>query len=118
MFCNKCDIPFDSDIVKVTAYTGVAAAQFKIPGATTIHGAANLNSKSPKRQSSDWVNTIITFIDEISFMLTPTLEKLDRRLRIQTGKMDKTAWINNYCSVVCLPAIHLIHSCGVTVSYV
>ena len=48
MFCNKCDITFDSDIViKVKTYTGVMAAKFKIPGATTIHGAAHLNSKSP-----------------------------------------------------------------------
>ena len=89
MFCNKCDIPFDSDIVKVTAYTGVAAAQFKIPGATTIHRAAHMNYKSPKRQSNDWVNKIISVIDEISFMSTPTWEKLDRRLRIQTVKMDE-----------------------------
>ena len=89
MFCNKCDIPFDSNIVKVTAFTGVAAAQFKILGATTIHKAAHLNSKSPKTKGSDWVNTILIFVDKISFMSTPTCEKLDRRLRIQTGKMDK-----------------------------
>ena len=87
IFCNKCDIPFYSYIVKVTVYTGVAAAQFKIPCATTIPGANHLNSKSPKRH--DWVNTIIAFIDEFSFMSGPTCEKLDRRLRIQTEKMDE-----------------------------
>ena len=53
MFCNKCDIPFDSDIIKVTAYTGVAGAQFKITRATTIHGEARLNYKIPKRQIPD-----------------------------------------------------------------
>ena len=49
MFCNNCDLPFDSDIVKVTAYTGCAAAQLKIIGATTIHKAAQLNSKNPQK---------------------------------------------------------------------
>ena len=41
-FCNNCDIPFDSDVVKVTAVTGCAAANLKIPGATTVHRAAHL----------------------------------------------------------------------------
>ena len=87
MLFNKRDI--NSNIVKVTAYTGVAADPFKMPGATTIHGAAHFNYKSPKRQSSDWVNTIIVFIDIISFMSTPTCEKPDRRIRIQTGKTEE-----------------------------
>ena len=63
MFYNKCDVPFYIEILKATAYTSVVAAQFKIPGATTIHGAAHLNSKSPKRYSFYWVDTIIVFVD-------------------------------------------------------
>ena len=89
IFCNKYDIPFGSEIVKVTPYNSAVAAQFKIPSATTIHRAARLNSKSPKRQSNYWVHTIIAFIDEMSFMSTPTCEKLDRRRMIQTGKTDE-----------------------------
>jgi len=46
-FCNNCDIPFDTDVVKVTAVTGCAAANLKIPGATTIHRAAHL-TRAPK----------------------------------------------------------------------
>ena len=48
IFCNKCDIYFDSDIVKATDYTGLANAQFIIPYATTIRGTANLNFKSQR----------------------------------------------------------------------
>ena len=53
MFCNICDIPFDIDVVKITAYTGCAAAQLKVFGATAIHKAAQLNSKNPKKQNQD-----------------------------------------------------------------
>ena len=87
-FCNNCDIPFDSDVVKVTAVTGCAAANLKIPGATTIDRAAHLTIPNPKRQHPDWINTILLFIDEISFMSTTKLEKLDRYLKIQTGRSD------------------------------
>ena len=52
-FCDKCDAPFDSDIIKTTAYTGCAAAGLKILGATTIHRAAQLNSKNPQKQSTN-----------------------------------------------------------------
>ena len=48
IFCKTFDVPFDIDIVKVTAYTGVVVAQFKIPGATTIHRAANLKFQKSK----------------------------------------------------------------------
>ena len=77
-FCDKCDIPFDSDVIKITAYTGCAAAGLKILGATTIHRAAQLNSKNPQKHSTDWINTALLFIDEISFMSKTTLAKLDR----------------------------------------
>ena len=87
-FCNNCDIPFDSDVVKVTAVTGCAAANLKIPGATTIDRAAHLTNLNPKRQHPDWINTNLLFIDEISFMSTMKLEKLDRYLKIQTGRSD------------------------------
>ena len=49
--CNNCDIPFDSDIVKVTAVTGCAAENLKIPGATTLHRSAHLNSSNPKNST-------------------------------------------------------------------
>ena len=87
-FCNNCDIPFDSDIVKVTAVTGCAAANLKIPGATTLHRSALLYNSNPKKQHPDWINTILLFIDEISFMSTTRLEQLDRYLKIQTGRSD------------------------------
>ena len=80
---------FDSDVIKITAYTGCAAAGLKILGATTIHRAAQLNSKSPKKHSTDWINTALLFIDEISFMSKTTLAKLDRYLKIQTGRSDR-----------------------------
>ena len=86
-FCNNCDIPFDTDVVKVTAVTGCAAANLKIPGATTIHRAAHLTT-APKKQCPDWINTILLFIDEISFMSNTKLENLDRHLKIQTGRSD------------------------------
>ena len=86
-FCNNCDIPFDTDVVKVTAVTGCAAANLKIPGATTIHRAAHL-TRAPKKQHPDWINTILLFIDEISFMSKTKLENLDRYLKIQTGRSD------------------------------
>ena len=44
IFPNKCNIPFDSDIAKVTAFTGSTAAQLKILGATRLHRAAKLRS--------------------------------------------------------------------------
>ena len=88
MSCNKCDIPFDSDIVKVTAFTGVAAAQFKIIVASTTHRAAHLNYKIQERHSSDCVNTILAFIDVISFIFTSSLEKVEKLLRIQTGMIE------------------------------
>ena len=74
--------------MKVTAVTGCAAANLKIPGATTLHRSAHLYNSNPKKQHPDWINTILLFIDEISFMSKTKLEKLDRYLKIQTGRSD------------------------------
>ena len=38
VFCDNCDIPFNDDIIKITACTGSAASLF-VSG-KTIHGAA------------------------------------------------------------------------------
>ena len=83
VFCDNCDIPFDDDIIKITACTGSAASLFM--SGKTIHGAAFLRNKRIVKNHCNWVNVILLFIDEISFMSLQSLAQLDTNLRALTG---------------------------------
>ena len=87
MFCDRAEVPFDKDIFKVTACTGAAAAQ--LTSGMTIHSAAQINMRKVNHISIEWESTNTVFIDEISFMSSAVLQKLDNNLRTLTGKRDK-----------------------------
>ena len=86
LFSDGCNIPFDSSITKYTACTGSAACL--IPFETTIHLAAELNSRKVRNDSPDWTDVILLVIDEISYMPQKDLVKLDQNLRILSGNKD------------------------------
>ena len=85
MFCDHAELPFDSDIFRITACTGSAAASLE--SGTTIHSAAeiNKNEKNITYNSEEWEYTNILLIDEISFFGYNSLVKLDKNLRLLTG---------------------------------
>ena len=65
VFCDYAEIPFDDDIFKITACTGVAATS--LVSGETIHSAAKLNTTSAVKFSPEWEYVNLFFIDEISF---------------------------------------------------
>ena len=83
VFCDYAEIPFDDDIFKITACTGVAATS--LVSGKTIHSAAKLNTTSAVKFSPEWEFVNLLFIDEISFFSDYSLQKLDKNLRLLTG---------------------------------
>jgi hypothetical protein len=86
-FSNAANIHFDGNTFIVTACSNSAAA---LINGTTIHSVAKLNSKRKNvranRQSVDWKNVKMILIDEISFLSSRELIKLDSNLRKLTGR--------------------------------
>ena len=75
-FCNHLDVEFDSSIV----LTGVAAT---LIGGETIDSAARLckkNTAFDEVECQEWKKTRLLIMDEISFMATSKLIKLDNDL--------------------------------------
>ena len=77
--------PYDENTVKITALTGSAASL--LHDANTLHMTACLNKrKLTEENQQKWVTTKMLFIDEVSFMTSDNLSKLDSNLRHLTQK--------------------------------
>ena len=86
-FCRAVSIEWNDKTFYFTATTGSAASLFD---GLTIHTAAGLCKKSvtaPLRREWDGVKILV--IDEVSFFLLSSLQKLDRNLRKITGQSNK-----------------------------
>ena len=72
---------FDTNVIKIAALTGTAACE--IPNGSTLHRVVCLNkTKIQKEDKELWESTKILIIDEVSFMDTNAIEKLDSNMRI------------------------------------
>ena len=76
-FTNNLEFVFDTRTIVVTALSGVAAVSI---GGETIHSAACLNRKIPNDDDS-WKNVRLLIIDEVSFMSSKEVDKLDQKLK-------------------------------------
>ena len=76
-FTTNLEFKFDTRTIVVTALSGVAAVSI---GGETIHSAAFLNGKVPNDDQS-WVNARLLIIDEVSFMSSEEVDKLDTKLK-------------------------------------
>ena len=80
------DWNYDSDVIIVSAYTGVAACQ--MPDGKTLHswfnGYKSINSRK------DWFMGInkVLIIDEVSSLSEHLLEKIDKHMRVLKGEND------------------------------
>ena len=78
---------YDSDVIKVTAYTGAAACQ--IPNGKTLHSTACLQARSITEDNiTSWKSTQMLIIDEVSFLSEHLFEKTDKHMRILKGEKD------------------------------
>ena len=71
---------FDTNVIKITALTGTAAC--KIPNGRTLHSVACINTTITNDQKKLWNSTKILIVDEVSFLDTITIEKLDKNMRL------------------------------------
>ena len=82
------DWNYNSDVIKVSAYTGAAACQ--IPNGKTLHSTVCLQARSIHEEGIDsWKWTQMLIIDEVSFLSEHLLEKTDKHMRILKGEKDK-----------------------------
>ena len=81
------DWNYDSDVIKVTAYTGAAACQ--IPNGKTLHSTVCLQARSITEDNiNSWKSTQMLIIDEVSFLSEHLFEKTDKHMRILKGEKD------------------------------
>ena len=82
------DWNYNSDVIKVSAYTGAAACQ--IPNGRTLHSTVSLGS--PKcigpGMIDSWKSTQMLIIDEVSFLSEPLFEKTDKHMRMLKEEKD------------------------------
>jgi PIF1-like helicase len=76
-YTSRLNLTFDMRTIIVSAMSGVAAVSI---GGETTHSVAYLNGKIPDDDET-WANARLLIIDEISFMNTYELDKLDQKLR-------------------------------------
>ena len=84
-FTENLDMTFGMRTIVVTAMSGVAATSI---GGETLHSAVGLNKKN-RLVEGEWENARSLIIDEVSFMSTKNVEKLDMNLRQLTGNHTK-----------------------------
>ena len=78
-YTSNLGLKFDMRTIIVSAMSGVAAISI---GGETLHSVAALNKKeSSKEDIESWANARLLIIDEVSFMNTKDVEKLDERLQ-------------------------------------
>ena len=81
--CDYLGWTWHDNTIKLTAMTGSAASL--LDKANTLHMTACLNkTKISDEEQDKWVGTKMLFIDEISFMTSGNLTKLDKNLRFLT----------------------------------
>jgi hypothetical protein len=88
-FCDAIGKPFDFSVFPITATSNSAASLLQ---GKTIHSVAMLRRNLVSIELSsdvDWTVTKVLIIDEISMAGTDLFPKLDKHLRILTGKRDK-----------------------------
>ena len=78
---------YDSDVIKVSAYTGAAACQ--IPNGRTLHSTVCHQAKSITEENiNSWKSTQMLIIDKVSFLSEHLLEKTDKHMRVLKGEKD------------------------------
>ena len=82
------DWNYDSNVIKVSAYTGAAACQ--IPNGRTLHSTVGLCSTNSLSQEmiDSWKSTKVLIIDEVSFLSEHLLEKTEKHMRILKEEKD------------------------------
>ena len=85
-FCDLLNHTFTSQTIAVTAITGVAATL--LLGDTT-HSSLYINKKGDLscNEVSEWKDTRMLIVDEVSFAAPELIQKIDEQLRALTGNM-------------------------------
>ena len=84
------DWNYDSNAIKVSTYTGVAACQ--IPNGKSLHSTVGWRgTKSLTQEKIDsWKSTQMLIINEVLFLSEHLLERADKHMCILKGEMDNT----------------------------
>ena len=77
-YTTNLNLTWDMRTIIVTAMSGVAATSI---GGETTHSAVAFN-RNIAIDDTSWANTRLLIIDEVSFMNTSDMDKLDEKLRM------------------------------------
>jgi len=82
------DWNYDTDVIKISAYTGAAACQ--IPNGRTLHNTVGLrDTKSLSQERIDsWKSSQMLIIDKVSFLSDYLLEKIDKHMWVLKEEKD------------------------------